>query len=224
MPITGGNVSLYNETDGQAIYPTPVIGVVGLVDHADNVLSRRFFEPGDAIVLLGEGHGELGGSAYLETVHDMVRGRVPALDLALELRLQQLLVALAASRLIRSAHDCSDGGFAVALSECCFDTDGLGADVLIKYSEVCGHEAVNDAATVFGESASRVIASSSQESVAGVLQQAAAARVPALVIGQTGGNRVRVRTTARTLVDISVSDAERVWASALERQVAKRVA
>ena len=127
-------------------------------------------------------------------------------------------------RLIRSAHDCSDGGFGVALAECCFDTEGVGADVLIKYTEVCGHEAVNDAATLFGESASRVIVSAGPESVAGVLQQAGAAGVPAIVIGQTGGNRVRVATTARTLVDVSVLDAERMWASALERPLARRVA
>ena len=78
MPITGGNVSLYNETDGRAIYPTPVIGVVGLLEHADRVLSRRFQGAGDAIVLLGEGRGELGGSEYLKVVHGLVRGVPPA--------------------------------------------------------------------------------------------------------------------------------------------------
>src|SRR5438876_998655 len=81
VPITGGNVSLYNETDGRAIYPTPVIGVVGLLVHADRVVSRRFRETGDAILLLGEGHGELGGSEYLKVMHDLVRGVPPALDL-----------------------------------------------------------------------------------------------------------------------------------------------
>ena len=81
VPITGGNVSLYNETDGKAIYPTPVIGVVGLLEHADRVLSRRFQEAGDVIVLLGEGRGELGGSEYLKVVHGLVRGVPPALDL-----------------------------------------------------------------------------------------------------------------------------------------------
>ena len=81
VPITGGNVSLYNETDGQAIYPTPVIGVVGLLEHADRVVSRRFQAAGDVIVLLGEGRGELGGSEYLKVVHDVVAGTPPALDL-----------------------------------------------------------------------------------------------------------------------------------------------
>ena len=113
VPITGGNVSLYNETDGKAIYPTPIIGVVGLLEHADRVVSRRFQESGDAIVLLGEGRGELGGSEYLKVVHDLVRGVPPALDLDAERALQALLVTLADERLVRSAHDCSDGGLAV---------------------------------------------------------------------------------------------------------------
>jgi phosphoribosylformylglycinamidine synthase len=81
VPITGGNVSLYNETDGRAIYPTPVIGVVGLLEHQDRVLERRFRESGDVIILFGDGAGELGGSEYLKIVHGLVRGRPPALDL-----------------------------------------------------------------------------------------------------------------------------------------------
>src|ERR1700686_1340172 len=84
VPITGGNVSLYNETDGKAIYPTPTIGVVGLLDHADRVVARRFRGSGQAIVLLGEGRGELGGSEYLKVVHHLVRGVPPALDLDAE--------------------------------------------------------------------------------------------------------------------------------------------
>jgi phosphoribosylformylglycinamidine synthase len=115
VPITGGNVSLYNETDGRAIYPTPVIGVVGLLEHADRVVSRRFQRSGDVIVLLGEDRGELGGTEYLKVVHGLVRGVPPALDLDAERALQSLLVGLADERLIGSAHDCSDGGLAVAL-------------------------------------------------------------------------------------------------------------
>ena len=98
-PITGGNVSLYNETDGRAIYPTPVIGVVGLLEHADRVVTRRFQAAGDVIVLLGEGRGELGGSEYLKMVHGLVRGVPPALDLDAERALQALLVELADERL-----------------------------------------------------------------------------------------------------------------------------
>src|SRR6185295_3149653 len=136
VPITGGNVSLYNETDGKAIYPTPVIGVVGLLEHADRVISRRFQGPADAIVLLGEGRGELGGTEYLKVMHDLVRGEPPSIDLDAERALQNLLVALATERLIHSAHDCSDGGLVVALAESCFDTQGMGAEVSIPGVDV----------------------------------------------------------------------------------------
>src|SRR2546423_3124413 len=131
VPVTRGNRSPYNGLDGQAIYPTPVIGVVGLLEHADRVVSRRFQDAGDAIVLFGEGRGELGGSEYLKVFHDLVRGLPPSLDLDRERALQQLLVALAGQRLIRSAHDCSDGGLAVTLAECCFVTNGMGAEIAL---------------------------------------------------------------------------------------------
>ena len=136
VPITGGNVSLYNETDGKAIYPTPTIGVVGLLEHADRVVSRRFQESGDAIMLLGDGRGELGGSEYLKVMHDLVRGMPPALDLDAERALQALLVTLADERLMRSAHDCSDGGLAVTIAECAFESIGIGAEVSLEGVEV----------------------------------------------------------------------------------------
>ena len=129
IPITGGNVSLYNETEGRAILPTPVLGVVGLIEDQSAVLGRVFPASDATIVLLGENRGELGGSEYLQTVHGLLRGVPPAIDLKQERALQTLLPALASEKLIQSAHDISEGGFAVALAECCFDTGGRGADV-----------------------------------------------------------------------------------------------
>jgi len=224
VPITGGNVSLYNETDGNAIYPTPVIGVVGLLEHADRVMSRRFREPGDTIVLLGNSHGELGGSEYLKVIHELVRGVPPALDLAAERALELLLVALSEERFVRSAHDCSDGGIAITLGECCFDTAGMGAEVELDRVRVAGSEAVNVAAALFGESASRVVIGVSPDDVTAMLQRAAAAGVPAKVIGRTGGNRLRVAVAGETVIDVSVDEAERVWSSAIEKYFEKRVA
>src|SRR5690606_32954765 len=125
VPITGGNVSLYNETDGTAVLPTPTFAVVGLIEDAGTVLQRAFREAGDAIVLLGESREELGGSQYLKEFHGLIRGVPPALDLVREAALQQVLVRAAATRLVRSAHDCAEGGLAVALAECSFHT-GLG--------------------------------------------------------------------------------------------------
>src|SRR4029077_1758419 len=131
VPITGGNVSLYNETDGRAIYPTPVIGVVGVLDDADCVVSRRFQREGDALILLGDDTVTIGGSEYLKVVHQMVRGVPPAIDLERERALQALLADLAVARLLGSAHDCSDGGLAVTLAECCFDSGGIGAEIAL---------------------------------------------------------------------------------------------
>jgi phosphoribosylformylglycinamidine synthase subunit PurL len=216
VPITGGNVSLYNETDGRAIYPTPVIGVVGVLEHADRVLARRFRGPGDAIVLFGTGRGELGGSEYLKVCYDRVCGLPPALDLAAERALQVLLVSLAGDRLLRSANDCSDGGIAAAIAESCFDTNGMGAEASIDAVAVAQATGLNEAAALFGESATRVVASVTPDDVATVLQRAAGAGVPARVIGQTGGNLLRLAVGGRTAIDLSVDEAERIWTSALE--------
>jgi phosphoribosylformylglycinamidine synthase len=224
VPITGGNVSLYNETDGRAIYPTPTIGVVGLLEHADRVVSRRFQESGDAILLLGDGHGELGGSEYLKVMHDLVRGVPPAMDLAAERALQTLLVVLADERLMRSAHDCSDGGIALTIAECAFDTVGIGAEVSLEGVQVSRDAKVNVAAALFGESASRVVVSVVPEHVTTVLRHAAAARVPARVIGQTGGSRLRIAVAGDIVIDQSVDEAERAWSTAIDRYFVQRVA
>jgi len=223
LPITGGNVSLYNETDGRAIYPTPVIGVVGLIEEADRVIGRCFREPGADIVLFGENFGELGGSEYLKVLHRLARGRPPRLDLARERALQRLLVALAGEGLLRSAHDCSDGGLAVALAECCFDTGGIGAAVTVPVATL---DAPFDpvAATLFGESASRVIVSVAPGGLADVLHRAAAAGVPASPVGRTGGPRLLMRIDDAAAIDCALADAESRWATAFDGHVAGRAA
>jgi phosphoribosylformylglycinamidine synthase len=224
VPITGGNVSLYNETDGKAIYPTPVIGVVGLLEHADRVVSRRFQAAGDSIVLLGSNHGELGGSEYLKVAHGVVRGLPPAIDLDAERDLQALLVELASDGLVHSAHDCSDGGLAVTLAESSFDSDGIGADIAVEAVGLSRSDAIDYAATLFGESASRAVVSTSADNASKVLERAAAAGVPASVVGQTGGHRLRITVGGKVAIDVPVDEAERAWSSAVERYFVKRVA
>jgi phosphoribosylformylglycinamidine synthase len=224
VPITGGNVSLYNETDGKAIYPTPVIGVVGLLEHADRVVSRRFQSAGDVIVAFGTNRGELGGSEYLKVAHGRVRGLPPSIDLEAERTLHALLVDLANDRLMRSAHDCSDGGMAVTLAECCFDTGGIGANVDIEAVAVSGLDAVDRAAALFGESASRVLVSVAGDRLAQVLERAKAAAVPARVVGHTSGSRITISVGGELAIDVSVDEAERVWSSALGRHFVRRVA
>ena len=220
-PITGGNVSLYNETEGRAIYPTPVIGVVGLLEQAERVTTRTFQSAGDAVVLFGASHGELGGSEYLQTMHGLVCGVPPRLDLAAERALQSLIVDLITDGQLRSAHDCADGGLAVTLAECCFGAAGGGVTVTVPRVPVSARADVALAATLFGESASRVVASVRQADVAQVLARAAAAGVPAAVIGETGGGRIRIAVDGDTVVDLSVADAEAAWTAPLPSRVTR---
>ena len=224
IPITGGNVSLYNETDGKAIYPTPIIGVVGLLEHADRVLTARFQRSGDAIVLLGVGRGELGGSEYLKLVYDRVSGVPPHLDLDAERCLQELVAELAADRLIRSAQDCSDGGIALGVAECCFGADDRGAEIRIDAVSVVSDPRLNQAAALFGESASRVIVSTAPDRVNDLLARAAAKSVPARVIGRTGGPQLRISVGGELAIDVPVSELERIWTSAIDRYFIRRVA
>ncbi len=213
IPITGGNVSLYNETDGKAVLPTPTIGIVGLVEHADRVVTRAFAEAGHVVVLLGEGLGELGGSAYLKVLHGLIRGVPPALDLAREGALQRLLVTLAMERISRSAHDCAEGGLAVTLAESCFDT-GVGVDVDV--SELAGPAAGwGVIATLFGESASRAVVSVAPGDFGRLDAAARAAGVPITTLGQTGGDRLRIRVGGRSVVDVALAEAEQTWAHAI---------
>jgi phosphoribosylformylglycinamidine synthase len=223
IPITGGNVSLYNETDGEAIYPTPTIGVVGLIEDASRTVSRTFKGEGDAIVLLGEGFGEIGGSEYLKVVHGLVRGAPPALDLDRERAIIELLAAAAAAGLIRSAHDCSDGGLAVTLGECSFETGGIGLEVDVP--AVAGAEQQGQAgiaAALFGESASRAVVSVADASQGELLQLAAAKGVPAKVIGRTGGARLRILVGGAPAIDCLLAEAEQAWSTALGSQFGGR--
>jgi phosphoribosylformylglycinamidine synthase len=219
IPITGGNVSLYNETDGRAVLPTPVLGVVGVIEDADAVLGRAFRSEGDAVVLLGESRDELGGSEYVYVMHRLTRGRPPALDLAAEAALQCLLVDSAAARLVRSAHDCSEGGLCVTLAECCFDSGlGVEADVSAVATTV---PAIADTATLFGESASRVVVSCDPARLADLLAAARHAGVPAARIGTVGGQRVRLSVGGRRLVDEPLADIERIWTTSIEQYFAR---
>jgi phosphoribosylformylglycinamidine synthase II len=223
IPITGGNVSLYNETDGKAILPTPVIGVVGVIDHADRVLTRVFPAAGLDVVLLGEGRGELGGSEYLLAVHGLIRGVPPALDLARERALLALMASLAAEKRLRSAHDCAEGGLAIALAECCFDSNGCGANVDIPaVTTAAGLDPL--AAALFGESAGRIIVSVNPDATSGVLAAARAAGVPAARIGRTGGSSIRIAVDRRVAIDCPIADAESRWASSLAEWLAGRAA
>jgi phosphoribosylformylglycinamidine synthase II len=217
IPITGGNVSLYNETDGKGVLPTPVLGMVGLIENAATTVSRAFRTADDVIVLLGESRAELGGSEYLHVLHGLIRGVPPALDLKREAALQKLLVEGAATGVIRSAHDCAEGGLAVTVAECCFET-GLGAVIDLNSVSV---EAADFAAvaTLFSESASRVVVSVAASRVGELLALATAHGVPATRLGIVGGSAIRMAIDGMAVIDAPLADAEAIWATAIDQKL-----
>ena len=223
IPITGGNVSLYNETDRNAIYPTPILGVVGLVEDASRVLARTFRAAGDEIIALGRGSAELGMSEYLKQIHGVMNGDAPQLNLDAERALIGLLTRAAAAGLLQSAHDCSDGGVAITLAESSFDTAGIGLDVDLEPEPGAG-DVDATTGTLFGESASRAIVSVRPSDRAALLKLAAEARVFARLIGRTGGDRIRMAVDGAMRIDVPLSEAEQVWSTALAKRFASRVA
>jgi phosphoribosylformylglycinamidine synthase len=211
IPITGGNVSLYNETDGRAIYPTPVLGVVGLIEDADTTLGSWFGAAGDLVYLLGATHEDLGGSEFLQVVHGRVAGRPPRLDLDAEKRLQALLVEGAARGVLLAAHDPSDGGLAVALAECSFagERPGLGGRFALPGE-------LRDDVLLFSETPSRAIVTTRDELRLGELARRHG--VPWARLGVAGGDRLVLTSGERTLVDVPIATLHDAW-MALERQL-----
>ncbi|MCX5764153.1 MAG: AIR synthase related protein, partial [Gemmatimonadetes bacterium] len=202
-PVTGGNVSLYNESPLGAVYPTPTIGMVGLIEDATKAVGSAFRFIGDAIVLLGTPTDELGASEYLSWIHGVVAGAPPACDLAAERALIDTLCELADKRLLRSAHDCSEGGLAVALAESAIGDREHPFGVSV---DVGAWGTLPLRALLFGEAQGRVLVSTTNTDA--VIAVAEAHGVPARVIGQvtaaptgfsiTGGTRT-LRADVSTL-------------------------
>ena len=180
-PVTGGNVSFYNESPIGAVYPTPTVGMVGLIDDLDHVTRSAFRRAGDDIVLLGSNTEELGGSEYLKWIHDTVAGYPPACDLGAERRLIDALLEAVGAGLVASAHDCSDGGLAVALAESCImnPESPFGASI-----DLSAWNGLARRALLFGEAQGRIVVSSANATA--VIRIAAGHGVPARVIGKVG--------------------------------------
>jgi len=178
-PVTGGNVSFYNETDGVAIYPTPVIGMVGIVEDVAHLTHAAFEEEGDAIVLLGDNTDELGASEYLYVVEGLVAGEPPSVDLLAERRLQHAILAMIQKALLRSAHDVSEGGLACALAESALGRGGSPMGVHVTL-----HDALSPVPLLFGEAQGRIIVSCDTLSVDDVLRIAKKHGVPGRKIGR----------------------------------------
>jgi len=226
VPITGGNVSFYNETLGRSIDPTPILGVLGVLEDAAHALGMAFQAEGDAIVLLdGSGgatppdgginpplHGiarEFSSSEYAKTVGGIVAGAPPAIELAAEKRLIECLVALARQGLLRSAHDVSDGGLAVMLAESCFASEGLSAQVRFKGIEPAE-------AALFGERGARAVVSVSFGSLARVEAVARQYGVATREVGTVARGEFHIEYNGRAVVSAAVEALRDAWANALE--------
>jgi phosphoribosylformylglycinamidine synthase subunit PurL len=236
IPITGGNVSFYNETLGRSIDPTPVLGVLGMIEDASRALGMGFRAEGDAILLMdGLTDGmvavtigaagvarfaiptgkitdarEFSSSEYARTIHGIEAGAPPAVDLAAEKRLISLLVALATEGALQSAHDVSDGGLAVTLAESCFASDGLSARVSLTSKEP-------DEAALFGERGARTVVSVTPENLAAVRRVAAQYEVAVVEVGRVTRGEFRIELNGRAVVSADVPSLTDAWAGALER-------
>jgi phosphoribosylformylglycinamidine synthase len=216
-PVTGGNVSLYNENPAGAVYPTPVIGMVGLVDSLAHVTRSAFTVSGDAVVLLGENTDELGGSEYLVRIHGEVAGRPPRCDLARERAVIDALLEAIRDGTVRSAHDCAEGGLAVALAECVMMERARPTSARIDLS---AWRSLPRRALLFGEAQARVVVSTPDPEA--VLAIAARHDVPARVIGEvTAASAPFTITVADTTIAVAVSALAESYHEAIPRVMSR---
>ncbi|MFL6331705.1 MAG: phosphoribosylformylglycinamidine synthase subunit PurL [Pyrinomonadaceae bacterium] len=217
-PVVSGNVSFYNETEGRGIHPTPVIGMVGLVEDVRRVVTQGFKREGHLVALVGQSGEDLSASEYEvtvlgRTVEELIASgaRVPSLDLERELAVQRAVLLAAEEGLLQSAHDCSDGGLAVALAECCFSSLGraaLGAEIKLD-----GELSATN--SLFGETPSRVLVSFEEAQRTRLERIAAQAGAPLKVIGRVGGPRLRVSLAGAEQLSQDVSELEPLWRDSL---------
>lgn len=197
-PVTGGNVSFYNQSREYAVFPTPTIGVIGLIEDVDKVTSSFFKNENDIVILIGkQNSNEIGGSEYLNQIHNLVQGDTPDLDLNYEHNLHQATLGLIENKLINSAHDISDGGIAAALAECCIMNEDkqLGCEVNLNYSHRKDFE-------LFGETQSRIIISASQNHLDRIKQICETNSIDINVIGRVTGGKLKINND----IDLKLND------------------
>jgi phosphoribosylformylglycinamidine synthase II len=211
-PVTGGNVSFYNEDPERAVFPTPVIGMVGLVEPVGNITTQWFKQADDVVLLVGVTHEELGASEYIRHIHGLTRGEVPELDLELEKKLQDALLDAINNGLVASAHDVSDGGLAVALAECCISNRDkqIGANISIDGD-------IRTDCLLFSESQSRIILSATPEKSELLKRHFLDAGLPCRRIGTVGGTHLRISD----LIDLSLEQLDDAFFNTMHRFMEK---
>lgn len=207
IPVVSGNVSFYNEYQGVPILPTPAIGMVGVIEDLSAAIGSSFVSAGDTVILFGETADELGGSEYLSVVHGLKTGAIPAIDLEHEANLGALMRDLIGDRLLRSAHDCSEGGIGAALAESCVG-GRLGVVAALD-------DDLRPAASLFSETQGRIVVSVQNDDVEHVLDVAERYGVPYSVIGEVGGDHIVVDGK----IDVSLAEAVDAFEESLGRLV-----
>jgi phosphoribosylformylglycinamidine synthase len=218
-PVVSGNVSFYNETEGNGVLPTPVIGMVGLIEDVKRVVQQGFKNPGDLIGLLGTTRDDLSLSEYSVVFNGKTDGQVPVLDLKTESAVLMACLRAAEAGLLRSAHDCADGGLAVALAECCFSSlnrEALGANV-----DLPGDYDV--ATRLFSETPSRIIISFAESAQREIEQIAAVAGCPMTLIGKVDSDQLRIRSDGQEVIELDVAEMEAAWRSSLKEKLQAEV-
>jgi phosphoribosylformylglycinamidine (FGAM) synthase-like enzyme len=224
-PVVSGNVSFYNETEGRGVLPTPVIGMLGLVEDVKRVLQTGFKNAGDFIALLGATRDDLSISEYAAVIEGrssaqiISEGRVPGLDLEAELAVQTACLRAAEAGLLRSAHDCADGGLAIALAECCFSSlnrEVFGADI-----DITGDFDV--VTRLFSETPSRIIISFDVSALGDIEEIVAAAACPMTLLGNVGADRLRIESDGEEVIHLDVAEMESAWRSSLKNKLQAEV-
>ena len=211
-PVTGGNVSFYNENPKGAVFPTPVIGMLGIVEDITHATTSWFKDEGDLIVLLGLNRGEIGGSEYLHVEHGKELGDCPSLDLDYERRVQAACLTAIRSGFIKSAHDVSDGGLAVALAECCLlnPQQKIGAEI-----ELNGDPDIRPDFLLFGEEQSRIIVTVDSKDFASLAGLCKSINIACSRIGRVGGSHLRVNVA----INLAVARLNQAYSSAIRSKM-----
>lgn len=207
-PVIGGNVSLYNENTRGAIYPTPVVGMVGLIHDTDHITTQGFKNEGDIIFVLGDTFAELGGSEFQKVLHNVTEGRPPALDLDIEKKLLGSVLSAIQNGLVQSAHDLSEGGLSVALAESCI-SGKLGASVALN-SDNLRHDLL-----LFSESQSRILLSATPAQADALESHIQSQGVPVRRIGQVQAAELQIQVDGKQVLAEQVNDLRQVWEDAI---------
>jgi phosphoribosylformylglycinamidine synthase len=218
-PVTGGNVSFYNENPKGAIDPTPVVGMLGLLEDMDRYCSPDFKREGDLVILLGECKDDLGGSEYLKLIFGLKVGDSPRIDLQREKAVQRTCLEAIKAGLINSAHDCSEGGLAVTLAECCILNSSQKIGAIIDLLPSHFPFSLGTDGLFFGETQSRIVVSCRPEDFNQIRDLAHKNKVPLAKLGKIEGDKLIIGMNGKKIIDIGLDELEKLWRRALSRHI-----